>query len=41
MDKKQAWIALVEEKSHHYLTLGDGGFDDAKVYFHGEGEYIG
>ena len=20
---------------------GDGGFDDAKVYFHGEGEYIG
>ena len=28
MDKKQAWIALVEEKSRHYLNLGDGGFDE-------------
>ena len=28
MDKKQAWIQLVEEKSHHYLNLGDGGFDE-------------
>ena len=28
MDKKQAWITLVEEKSHHYLNLGDGGFDE-------------
>ena len=28
MDKKQAWINLVEEKSHHYLNLGDGGFDE-------------
>ena len=28
MDKKQAWIALVEEKSHHYLNLNDGGFDE-------------
>ena len=28
MDKKQAWINLVEEKSHHYLHLGDGGFDE-------------
>ena len=28
MDKKQAWIKLVEEKSHHYLNLGDGGFDE-------------
>ena len=26
--KKQAWINLVEEKSHHYLNLGDGGFDE-------------
>ena len=28
MDKKQAWINLVEEKSHHYLNLNDGGFDE-------------
>ena len=28
MDKKQAWIQLVEERSHHYLNLGDGGFDE-------------
>ena len=28
MDKKQAWLTLVEEKSHHYLNLGDGGFDE-------------
>ena len=28
MDKKQAWITLVEEKSRHYLNLGDGGFDE-------------
>ena len=28
MDKKQAWITLVEEKSHHYLNLNDGGFDE-------------
>ena len=28
MDKKQAWIKLVEEKSCHYLNLGDGGFDE-------------
>lgn len=28
MDKKQAWIQMVEEKSTHYLNLGDGGFDE-------------
>ena len=28
MDKKQAWIQLVREKSAHYLNLGDGGFDE-------------
>ena len=28
MDKKQAWINLVVEKSHHYLNLNDGGFDE-------------
>ena len=28
MDKKQAWIQMVEEKSHHYLNLNDGGFDE-------------
>ena len=28
MDKKEAWIKLVEEKSAHYLNLGDGGFDE-------------
>ena len=28
MDKKQAWITLVEEKSRYYLNLGDGGFDE-------------
>lgn len=28
MDKKEAWIRLVEEKSAHYLNLGDGGFDE-------------
>ena len=28
MDKRQAWINLVEEKSRHYLNLGDGGFDE-------------
>ena len=26
--EKQAWIELVERKSHHYLNLGDGGFDE-------------
>ena len=28
MDKKEAWTKLVEEKSAHYLNLGDGGFDE-------------
>ena len=28
MDRKQEWIKLVEEKSAHYLNLGDGGFDE-------------
>ena len=28
MDKKQQWIALVKEKSAHYLNLNDGGFDE-------------
>lgn len=28
MDKKQAWLRLVQEKSQHYLNLGDGGFDE-------------
>ena len=28
MDKKQAWLQLVQEKSRHYLNLGDGGFDE-------------
>ena len=28
MDKKQAWIQLVREKSAHYLNLGDGGIDE-------------
>ena len=28
MDKKQEWIKMVEEKSQHYLNLGDGGFDE-------------
>ena len=28
MDQKQAWRKLVEEKSAHYLNLGDGGFDE-------------
>lgn len=28
MDKKQEWIRLVQEKSQHYLNLGDGGFDE-------------
>ncbi len=28
MDRKQQWITLVEEKSRHYLNLGDGGFDE-------------
>ena len=28
MDKKQAWMQLVEEKSQHYLNLNDGGFDE-------------
>ena len=27
MDRKEAWIKLVEEKSAHYLNLGDDGFD--------------
>ena len=26
--EKQAWIALVEEQSEHYLHLDDGGFDE-------------
>ena len=25
---KEEWIKLVEEKSEHYLNLGDGGFDE-------------
>ena len=28
MDKKQAWLQLVREKSAHYLNLHDGGFDE-------------
>lgn len=28
MDKKQAWLQLVQEKSEHYLNLHDGGFDE-------------
>ena len=28
MEKREAWIKLVEEKSAHYLNLGDGGFDE-------------
>ena len=28
MEKKQAWLRLVQEKSAHYLNLGDGGFDE-------------
>ena len=28
MDKKQAWLQLVQEKSDHYLNLHDGGFDE-------------
>ena len=28
MDKKQAWLQLVREKSEHYLNLHDGGFDE-------------
>lgn len=28
MEKKEAWMKLVEEKSAHYLNLGDGGFDE-------------
>lgn len=28
MDKKQAWLQLVREKSQHYLNLHDGGFDE-------------
>ena len=28
MEKKQAWVRLVQEKSAHYLNLGDGGFDE-------------
>ena len=28
MDKREAWNKLVEEKSAHYLNLGDGGFDE-------------
>ena len=28
MDKKQAWVQLVREKSEHYLNLHDGGFDE-------------
>ena len=24
MEKKQAWLRLVQEKSAHYLNLGDG-----------------
>ena len=27
MQKKELWIHMVEEKSNHYLNLGDGGFD--------------
>ncbi|NLU25417.1 MAG: PaaI family thioesterase [Clostridiales bacterium] len=25
---KEEWVALVTDKSHHYLHLGDGGFDE-------------
>lgn len=28
MDKKQAWLQMVREKSQHYLNLHDGGFDE-------------
>ena len=28
MDKKQAWLQMVQEKSEHYLNLHDGGFDE-------------
>ena len=28
MDKKQAWLQLVREKSEHYLNLHDGGVDE-------------
>ena len=28
MDKKQAWLQLVREKSERYLNLHDGGFDE-------------
>lgn len=28
MDKKQAWLQLVQEKSEYYLNLHDGGFDE-------------
>ena len=28
MEKKQTWLRLVQEKSAHYLNLGDGGFDE-------------
>ena len=28
MEKKQMWLRLVQEKSAHYLNLGDGGFDE-------------
>lgn len=28
MDKKQAWLQLVRDKSAHYLNLSDGGFDE-------------
>lgn len=28
MDKKQAWLQLVRDKSAHYLNLNDGGFDE-------------
>ena len=28
MDRKEQWIAMVEEKARHYLNLGDGGFDE-------------
>jgi len=26
--EKQAWIKMVQDKSQHYLNLGDGGFDE-------------
>ena len=32
MDKKQAWLQLVREKSDHYLNLHDGGFEIGRAH---------